>query len=199
MRVHLSIIIIFALSVSACVDDGPQAPAGRFSSYVQAMAAGGASATFDLLEPDVREDVVKLYETLRASAELVRSGYPEPAREASLRALGATAAEKAADPATYFAALVDAEGGAALDRLATWGARPLSAEADNGKARVRTIAGDSFDLIRASDGSWCLAVSPELAVALRSARSKAEANLEIVEAEVARLSALRDGRVFGAK
>lgn len=190
-----AIAVAVVFSCSGCVDNYAGTPAAALSSYVAALAGGDRGAAYDILDPQVRADVDGLHAALRASAALVRSDWPTADQQALIERVGASLAERTDASRDYLAVLLGGDEAFRLSRLATWGARPVSAEASDGSAQVSTLAGDSFSLIRDEEGAWRLSVPETFAASVKEARSVAEANLAQLQSYRERSAALRKGTV----
>lgn len=193
-RVTRNLAACAAIALCACMDDGPGTPSAAVSRYVEALSQGDGAALYDLLRPEARADLDALHAALRTSAALVRERWPVAEQATLIDRLGAGLAERVEEPRAFLAALIGGGEPYRLGRMATWGARPMSATVSGESAQVSTLAGDTFDLIRADD-TWIVVPPGDFDEALAHARQVAEANLARLRSTSERVRALEQGVV----
>jgi hypothetical protein len=190
------LLVLVLVALAGCADRSDGEPAAQLVSYVGALSGGGIAGVHPLLEPALQDDIATLHATLKRSAAVVRERLPAADQKAVLERIRASLAESTATPAEFFAALVAAGDGFGIERLAQWGARPLSQSEEGDRVIIETLAGDRFAFRRAPDGSWRIVAPDAFAEAIREAAATAQANLEQLERDLERREALRTGRVI---
>ncbi len=181
------------LAAPACGEPqaAPGSASGAYLRTLAALSAGDAAALLPLLEDGAQRDLEASCVALNRAAELVTQHYPADRQAAVLGGLGAGRCARGA--AGLLAALWAPAGSRTLKTLQAWGARPSGETPDAAGTRVSvaTLAGDVFTFARRADGTWGWVLADADRAAIRAALAAATTNLRVVEAEAARLDALR--------
>ncbi len=185
------LVAVASLTFFACsLPAGDQsAPAQVHYRWIAVRQAGDVDGMWTLLDPAVKQELERWLTAEKVAIHDIRSAYPRQDADAALAALGGGKRADISDAKGLFALIVraNAEGLGTFQEL---GARVRSEDlsADGRRAIIRTFGGDELQFVKGDDGQWYATLQPEEHERLRSARMRAEQNLDRVRANLKKLS-----------
>ena len=157
---------------------------------LSAREAGDLDAIWAALHPDIRDQFDRWVSAEKKAIRMLEiSPYSDKDREAALAILGHGARAKAEDGRALFEAMMGPVEPVTLGLLTATGARVKGVTLVGDRATVRTWAGDEVIVRQSADGSWYATLPPEVAARVKAAADQAEANLQQIKDNVARLNA----------